>query len=117
MVLFFHNSLDYTTIHLYSSSQKRRAKPAKERKMKLIKEFQTAYLKISLLALTKLYTEGAFYYIRETGLTATNEHESMQTFNTREEAEAEYQRLQELLRDNGNAIMETHYVNECPIVW
>ena len=85
--------------------------------MKIIKQFETAYLRISLLALTKLYTEGAFYYIRETGLTATNEHESMQTFNTREEAEAEYQRLQELLRDNGNAIMETHYVNECPIVW
>ena len=77
--------------------------------MKLIKEFQTAYVKISLLALTKLYTEGAFYYIRETGLTAANEHESLQTFHTKEEAEKEYQRLQELLRDNGNAIMETIY--------
>lgn len=85
--------------------------------MKLIKEFQTACVKISLLALTKLYTEGAFYYIRETGLTANNEHESMQTFNTREEAEAEYQRLQELLRDNGNAIMETFYNNECPVIF
>jgi hypothetical protein len=85
--------------------------------MKLIKEFQTACVKISLLALTKLYTEGAFYYIRETGLTASNEHESMQTFNTREEAEAEYQRLQELLRDNGNAIMETFYNNECPVIF
>lgn len=85
--------------------------------MKIIKQFETAYLRISLLALTKLYTEGAFYYIRETGLTETNEHESMQTFNTREEAEAEYQRLQDLLRDNGNAIMETFYNNECPVIF
>lgn len=85
--------------------------------MKIIKQFETAYLRISLLALTKLYTEGAFYYIRETGLAETNEHESMQTFNTREEAEAEYQRLQDILRDNGNAIMETFYNNECPVIF
>lgn len=32
VVLFFNNSLDYTTIHLYSGTQKRRAEPAKERK-------------------------------------------------------------------------------------
>jgi hypothetical protein len=85
--------------------------------MTIVKEFQTAYVKIALLALPKLYTEGSFFYVRETGLTAANEHESLQTFHTKEEAEKEYQRLQELLRDNGNAIMETHYVNGCPIVW
>ena len=77
--------------------------------MKIIKQFETAYLRISLLALPKLYTSDAFYYIKETGLTATNEHESMQPFNTKEEAENEYHRLEELLRENGNAIMETIY--------
>lgn len=85
--------------------------------MTRIKEFETAFVRISLLAEPKLYQEGSFYYVREIGLTAANEHDTLQTFHTKEEAEKEYQRLQELLRDNGNAIMETHYVNECPIVW
>ena len=85
--------------------------------MKRLKEFETAFVRISLLAEQKTYQEGFFYYIREIGLTAANEHDTLQTFHTKEEAEKEYQRLQELLRDNGNAIMETHYVNECPIVW
>ena len=85
--------------------------------MKIIKEFKTAWVRISLLAEQKLYQEGFFYYVREIGLTAAHEHDTMQTFHTKEEAEKEYQRLQELLRDNGDAIMETHYVNECPIVW
>lgn len=77
--------------------------------MKIIKQFETAYIRISLLVLPKLYTTDFFYYIRETGLTATNEHESMQSFNTREEAESEYHRLEELLRENGKAIIETIY--------
>lgn len=85
--------------------------------MKIIKEFETAFVKISLLAEHISHNEGFVFYVREIGMTDKNEHDSLQKFQTKEEAEAEYQRLQELLRDNGDAIMETHYVNGCPIVW
>ena len=76
-----------------------------------IKEFETKWVRISLLC-----EDGKIWYVREIGM-AGNEHDTLQTFQTKEEAEKEYNRLQELLRDNGEAIMETHYVNGCPIVW
>ena len=90
-------------------SQKAQGKPGEETHMKRIKEFQTAFVRISLLAEAMQNQEKARWYIREIGLTAKNEHDTMQTFHTRKEAEAEYKRLQELLRENGNAIMETIY--------
>lgn len=77
--------------------------------MKRIKEFETAFVRISLLVEAMQNQEKARWYVREIGLTAKNEHDTMQTFHTRKEAEAEYNRLQELLRENGNAIMETIY--------
>ena len=77
--------------------------------MKRIKEFETVFVRISLLVEAMQNQEKARWYIREIGLTAKNEHDTTQTFHTRQEAEAEYKRLQELLRENGNAIMETIY--------
>ena len=85
--------------------------------MKILKEFQTAFVKVSLLAEHISHNEGFVFYVREIGMTDKNEHDSLQKFQTKEEAEAEYQRLQELLRDNGNAIMETFYNNECPVIF
>lgn len=73
--------------------------------MKIIKEFETEYVRISMIEVLM----GGPYFLKEVGLTSGNEHELTRSFASRDEAEKEYKRLKEFLRDNGGVIMETIY--------
>lgn len=74
--------------------------------MKLLREVQTTELRLTLLE-----EEGVGFYVREIGMTATNEHDYIRKFEKQSEANAEINRLAELLQDNGARIIcDTYYV-------
>lgn len=76
--------------------------------MKRLRELQTEWLRITLLE-----EEGIGFYVREVGLTAKNEHDTLQKFQKQSEANAEINRLGEMLRDNGcRIICDTYYTGE-----
>ena len=72
--------------------------------MKRLRELETEWVRITLLE-----EEGVGFYVREVGLTDKNEHDTLQRFQKESEANAEVNRLAELLQNNGSKIIKDTY--------
>lgn len=72
--------------------------------MKRLRELETEWVRITLLE-----EKGVGFYVRELGMTAQNEHDTLQKFQKESEANAEVNRLAELLQENGCRIIKDEY--------
>ena len=72
-----------------------------------IESFKTTTKEVTLFC-----EAGVRFYLREEGV-----HCSLQEYATREDAKAEFQRLEEQSIDNGEHIMTAIYSNDCEVVF
>lgn len=73
--------------------------------MKRLRELETEYATLTLLE-----EEGVGFYVREKGLGYANDHDTMKKYQTRNEANAEINRIEDLIRGSGYRIIcDTQY--------
>lgn len=73
--------------------------------MKRLRELETEYVRLTLLE-----EEGVGFYVRERGLGYTNDHDTMKKYQTKDEANAEINRIEDMIRGSGcRVICDTQY--------